>query len=164
MYVIIGVTSNGHKDVLSIEIGENESRKFWMGALNSLKNRGVKDIMIICSDGFTGISDVITAAFSNAEQQCYIVHMVRNTLKCVLYKDKKAFAGDLKSIYTAVDGETAITDLEAVTDKWSDVYPFAMKRGYDNWDVLSPILKFSKTIKTTFYTINAIESVESFLP
>ena len=96
-YVILGLTLEGKKEVLSIQIGENESSKYWLCVLNELKNRGVKDILILCSDGLTGIKEAITAAFPKTEQQRCIVHMVRNTLKYVSDKERKAFATDLKN-------------------------------------------------------------------
>lgn len=104
-YVILGLTLEGKKEVLNIQIGENENSKYWLSVLNELKNRGVKDIMILCSDGLTGIKEAISAAFPETEQQRCIVHMVRNTLKYVSDKDRKAFAADLKSIYHAVNEE-----------------------------------------------------------
>lgn len=100
-YVILGITMDGRKDVISLQVGENESAKYWLGVLNDLKNRGVKDIMIICADGLTGIKEAIAAAFPETEYQRCIVHQIRNTLKYVPYKDKKAFAADLKTIYLA---------------------------------------------------------------
>lgn len=160
-YVVLGINDDGKKEVLSIVIGENESSKFWLGVLNSLKNRGVQDILIICSDGLTGIKDAISAAFPQTEQQRCIVHMVRNTLKYVANKDMKAFAKDLKTIYTAADETAALERLDAVTEKWSEHYPHAMNRWHDNWDAISPIFKFSKDVRTAFYTTNAIESLNS---
>ena len=160
-YVVLGINDSGHKEVLSLVIGENESSKFWLGVLNGLKNRGVQDILVICSDGLTGIKEAISAAFPKAEQQRCIVHMVRNTLKYVATKDMKDFAKDLRTIYTAVDEKAALSRLETVTKKWSDKYPMAMNRWKDNWDVISPIFKFSKDVRTTFYTTNAIESLNS---
>lgn len=127
--------------------------------LNSLKNRGVQDILILCSDGLTGIKDAISTAFPKTEQQRCIVHMVRNTLKYVANKDMKAFAKDLKTIYTAVNEESALARLEAVTEKWSEHYPHAMNRWHDNRDAVSPIFKFSQDVRTAFYTTNAIESL-----
>ena len=100
-YVVLGITKDGMKEVLSLEIRENESSKYWLGVLNALKNRGVKDIMIICADGLTGIKEAIATAFPQTEYQRCVVHQVRNTLKYVSYKDKKEFASDLKSIYLA---------------------------------------------------------------
>lgn len=160
-YVVLGINDDGKKEVLSIVIGENESSKFWLGVLNSLKNRGVQDILILCSDGLTGIKDAISTAFPKTEQQRCIVHMVRNTLKYVANKDMKAFAKDLKTIYTAVNEESALARLEAVTEKWSEHYPHAMNRWHDNWDAVSPIFKFSQDVRTAFYTTNAIESLNS---
>jgi len=160
-YVVLGINDSGHKEVLSVVIGENESSKFWLGVLNNLKNRGVQDILVLCSDGLTGIKDAITAAYPKAEQQRCIVHMVRNTLKYVATKDMKDFAKDLRTIYTAVDEKAALSRLDAVTKKWSEKYPMSMNRWKDNWDVISPIFKFSKDVRTTFYTTNAIESLNS---
>ncbi len=160
-YVVLGINEDGKKEVLTITIGENESSKYWLSVLNSLKNRGIKDILILCSDGLTGIKEAITAAFPSTEQQRCIVHMVRNTLKYVANKDMKAFAKDLKTIYTASDEKTASKHLKTVTEKWEGQYPNAMKRWNDNWDAVSPIFKFSKEVRTAFYTTNAIESLNS---
>ena len=160
-YVVLGINDSGHKEVLSVVIGENESSKFWLGVLNNLKNRGVQDILVICSDGLTGIKEAITTAYPKAEQQRCIVHMVRNTLKYVATKDMKDFAKDLRAIYTAVDEKAALSRMDAVTKKWSEKYPMSMNRWKDNWDVISPIFKFSKDVRTTFYTTNAIESLNS---
>lgn len=160
-YVVLGINDDGKKEVLSIVIGENESSKFWLGVLNSLKNRGVQDILILCSDGLTGIKDAISTAFPKTEQQRCIVHMVRNTLKYVANKDMKSFAKDLKTIYTAANEESALARLEEVTEKWSEHYPHAMNRWHENWDAISPIFKFSKDVRTAFYTTNAIESLNS---
>ena len=160
-YVIMGINADGFKDVLSIQIGENESSKFWLGSLNELKNRGVKDVMVICADGLTGIKQAIEAAFPMAEYQRCIVHMVRNTLKHVYYKDMKPFAADLKTIYLASSEEIAMENLKEVTEKWSGKYPAAMKRWEDNWDVITPIFKFSSDVRKVIYTTNAIESLNS---
>ena len=160
-YVVLGINDSGHKEVLSVVIGENESSKFWLGVLNNLKNRGVQEILVICSDGLTGIKEAITTAYPKAEQQRCIVHMVRNTLKYVATKDMKDFAKDLRTIYTAVDEKAALSRLDAVTKKWTEKYPMSMNRWKDNWDVISPIFKFSKDVRTTFYTTNAIESLNS---
>lgn len=160
-YVVLGINEDGRKEVLTIVIGENESSKYWLSVLNSLKNRGVQDILILCSDGLTGIKDAITTAFPMTEQQRCIVHMVRNTLKYVANKDMKAFAKDLKMIYTSPDESTALNQLETVTSKWEPFYPTAMNRWRDNWDAISPIFKFSKDVRTAFYTTNAIESLNA---
>ena len=160
-YVILGITLDGRKDVISLQIGENESAKYWLGVLNDLKNRGVKDVMIICADGLTGIKEAIQAAFPVTEYQRCIVHQIRNTLKYVPYKDKKAFATDLKTIYLAPNEEQGRDNLARVTEKWSDKYPNAMKSWEQNWDVLTPIFKFSADVRKVIYTTNAIESLNS---
>ena len=149
-YVVLGINEDGMKEVLSIVVGENESSKYWLSVLNSLKNRGVQDILILCSYGLTGIKDAISTAFPKTEQQRCIVHMVRNTLKYVANKDMKAFTKDLKTIYTAASEEDARNQLETVTKKWSGQYPSAMNRWHDNWDAISPIFKFSKDVRTVF--------------
>lgn len=127
-YVVLGIDLEGKKEVLSLVIGENESSKYWLSVLNSLKNRGVQDILILCSDGLTGIREAITAAYPNTEQQRCMVHMVRNTLKYVANKDMKPFAKDLKTIYTAPDEKAALEQVDRVTEKWEGQYPYAMKR------------------------------------
>lgn len=141
-YVILAYTLDGHKDVIGLEIGENESSKYWLGILNGLKNRGVKDILLLCADGLTGMKEAIEAAYPETEYQRCIVHQIRNTLKYVSYKDKKAFANDLKSIYQAPDEKTGYEALQEVKAKWNPKYPNAMKSWELNWDVLSPMFKF----------------------
>ena len=160
-YVVLGINEDGKKEVLTIVIGENESSKYWLSVLNSLKNRGVQDILILCSDGLTGMKDAIATAFPMTEQQRCIVHMVRNTLKYVANKDMKAFAKDLKTIYTSPDEKNALKQLETVTEKWEPLYPHAMNRWKENWDAISPIFKFSKDVRTAFYTTNAIGSLNA---
>ncbi len=160
-YVILGINTEGKKEVLSITVGDNESSKYWLSVLNELKNRGVKDILIICADGLSGIKEAIAAAFPKTEYQRCIVHQVRNTLKYVPDKDRKAFASDLKTIYHASDEEKARLALDRVTEKWSAKYLNAMKRWYDNWDAITPIFKFSPDVRKVIYTTNAIESLNS---
>jgi len=160
-YVILGINTEGKKEVLTIQVGDNESSKYWLSVLNELKNRGVRDILVICADGLTGIKEAIGAAFPKTEYQRCIVHQVRNTLKYVPDKDRKAFATDLKTIYQASDEKKALVALEQVTEKWTPKYPNAMKRWKDNWDVISPIFKFSSVVRKVIYTTNAIESLNS---
>lgn len=160
-YVILGITLDGHKEVLTIEVGENESAKYWLSVLNTLKNRGVRDIMIICADGLTGIKEAITTAFPQTEYQRCIVHQVRNTLKYVADKDRKPFAADLKKIYHAPDETKAAAILDDVEAKWKEKYPNAMKSWRTNWDAITPIFKFSADVRTVIYTTNAIESLNS---
>lgn len=162
-YIILGISDEGKKEVLSITVGENESSKYWLSVLNDLKNRGVQDILILCADGLTGIKESISAAFPQTEYQRCIVHQVRNTLKYVSHKDKKAFANDLKSIYHASNEEAGYEQMLQVTEKWQDKYPNAMKRWEENWDVISPMFKFSNDVRKVIYTTNSIESLNSGL-
>ena len=160
-YVVLGINCTGHKEVLSLHVGENESAKFWLSCLNELKNRGVQDIMVICADGLSGIKEAISVAFPKTEYQRCIVHQIRNTLKYVPEKDRKAFARDLKTIYQAATEEEGRKALDHVTAKWQDKYPRAMKRWYDNWDAICPIFKFSAEVRKVIYTTNAIESLNA---
>ena len=122
-YVTLGINCEGMKEVLTIQIGENESSKYWLSVLNELKNRGVKDILILCADGLTGIKEAIAAAFPNTEYQRCIVHQVRNTLKYVADKDRKDFATDLKKTYNAPSEKEGREMLDEVTEKWEEKYP-----------------------------------------
>ena len=160
-YVILGINVDGKKEVLTIQVGDNESSKYWLSVLNDLKNRGVKDILIICADGLTGMKEAIAAAYPQTEYQRCIVHQVRNTLKYVAEKDRKPFAADLKTIYHAANEEKALEALERVTAKWAEKYPNSMKRWHENWDVIAPIFKFSMEVRKVIYTTNAIESLNA---
>lgn len=158
-YIVLGVNSEGFKEVLGIWIGENESAKYWLGVLNELKQRGLKDILIICSDNLTGIKEAINAAFPNTVQQRCIVHMIRNSVKFVNYKDLKMFTNDLKKIYTSVDEEKGYEQLQEVKNKWSDKYASAFKTWEENWDAICPFFQFSEQIRKIMYTTNTIESL-----
>lgn len=160
-YVILGVNADGIKEVLGIYIGENESSKYWLGILNELKNRGVKDILVLCADGLTGIKESIAAAFPNTEYQRCIVHQIRNTLKFVADKDKKEFSKDLKSIYQAANEEIGYQNMIEVSEKWERHYPNSMKSWQQNWDAIVPMFKFSADVRKVIYTTNAIESLNS---
>ena len=160
-YIILGVSEEGHKEVLSITIGEAESAKFWLSVLNELKNRGLKDIFVLCADGLSGINEAIAAAYPMTEYQRCIVHMVRNTLRYVAEKDRKAFARDLKAIYHAPDEEQGHVRMLEVSRVWEKKYPGSMRRWEDNWDVVSPMFKFSDAVRKVIYTTNAIESLNS---
>ena len=160
-YVAMGINKHGIKEVLEIYIGENESSKFWMTVFNNLKNRGIKDILVLSSDGLIGIKDAIATAFPNTEHQTCIVHLTRNTLKYVSHKDKYKFAQDLKAIYTASDEEIAKKLMYEVTNTWKEKYPTAMDRWEENWGIISPFFKFSQKIRKMIYTTNTIESLNS---
>ncbi|SHH74854.1 Transposase (or an inactivated derivative) [Caloranaerobacter azorensis DSM 13643] len=158
-YVVLGINLEGFKDILGIWIGESESSKFWLGILNELKNRGVKDILIFSVDGLTGLKETIGASFPKSEIQRCIIHQLRNSFKYVPYKDLKEFTTDFKEVYTAVNEETAYSKLQEIEEKWGKKYPFAIKSWYANWEVLSPFFKFTAEIRRIMYTTNIIESL-----
>ena len=140
---------------------DNESSKYWLSVLNELKNRGVEDILLICAAGLSGIKEAIVTAYHNTEYQRCIVNQVINTLKFVHYKDKKEFASDLKSIYHAPTEEKTLQVLDKVTDKWEQLYPNTIKRWKENWYCISPIFKFSMSVREVIYTTNTIETLNS---
>ena len=158
-YIVLGVDTEGTKDILGIWVGENESAKFWLGVLNDLKNRGVKDILIICSDGLSGIKESISAAYPKTVQQRCIVHMIRNSVKFISYKDLKAFCEDLKTIYTAKNEKEGYANLQTIKEKWKAKYPNSLKNWEENWDAICPFFAYSEPIRKIMYTTNTIESL-----
>ncbi len=158
-YVVLGINKEGYKEILGIWIGENESAKFWLGVLNELKQRGVQDILIMCSDNLTGIKQAIETAYPKTIQQRCIVHMIRNSVKFVSYKDKKEFCNDLKTIYTSKNEKEGYEQLEKAKDKWKDKYLGAFKTWEENWDSICPFFQFSGGIRKIMYTTNTIESL-----
>ena len=160
-YVILGVDMEGMKHVLSIVVGENESAKMWLSVLNDLKNRGVQDILILCSDGLTGIKEAISTAYPKTEYQRCIVHQIRNSLKYVKHDNKKELARDLKRVYTSSTAEQGYEVLLELEEKWGKKYPNAIRSWQDNWDSLSTFFQYSQELRTVMYTTNAIESLNS---
>ena len=158
-YVVLGVTVDGKKDILGIWIGENKSSKFWLGVMNDLKNRGVKDVLLFCVDGLTGLKDAIYAAYPKAEVQRCIIHQLRNSFKYVSYKDIQAFSKDFKEVYHAINEEVALEKLYEVKDKWGKSYPFAIRSWENNWEVLSSFYKFPEEVRRIIYTTNVIEGL-----
>ncbi|WP_119344667.1 IS256 family transposase [Facilibium subflavum] len=163
VYVALGIDRTGRKDVLGLWMSENEGAKFWLANLTELKNRGVQDILIACTDNLTGMSDAISAAFPKTEHQLCIVHQIRNSLNYVSYKQRKEVAADLKPIYTAATEESALMALEAFAQKWDKQYPHIAKSWYANWDNLVVFMQYPDQIRKVIYTTNAIESVNSQL-
>ena len=160
-YVVLGVNMDGEKEVLGIWIGANESSKFWLSVLNDLKNRGVHDVLIFCVDGLNGFKEAIGAVYPFAKIQRCIIHQLRASMKYVPYKDKKAFAADLKTIYNSVNEEAALENLLNAKEKWGKKYPNAIKSWEDNWDNLITFFAFPEYIRRIMYTTNAIESLNS---
>ena len=157
VYIAIGVNMDSRKDVLGMWVGENESAKFWASVLNSLRNRGVEDILIACTDNLTGFSQAIEAVFPKTDIQNCIIHQLRNSSKYVSYKDIKALMADLKKVYTAVDEEAALDALDAFAAAWDSKYPKISKSWYENWPNLSTYFKFPQELRKLIYTTNTIE-------
>lgn len=158
VYIAIGVQLDGIRDVLGMWVGENESAKFWLGILNSLKNRGVKDILIACVDGLTGFPNAIEAVYPYTEIQQCIIHQIRHTTRFVSYKDIRALMADLKRVYGAVDEETALHELEVFDGKWGGKYPKIAQSWRSSWPNLATYFKYPQEVRTLIYTTNAIEN------
>jgi transposase-like protein len=158
VYGVLGVDLMGKKDILGLWISQTESSKYWLSVLTDLRNRGVKDIMIVTSDDLPGIEDAIKAVFPNAHYQGCVVHVIRNSLKYVNWKDRKEFAKDQKSIYKAPTEEAAFSGLEALTEKWQDRYPLAVGVWDRNMDRISTMFLFTDEIRKLIYTTNPIEA------
>lgn len=157
VYIAIGIDLDGRKDVLGMWVGENESTKYWETVLNSLKNRGIEDIFIACTDNLTGFSAAIEAVFPKTEIQNCIIHQLRNSSKYVSYKDIKALMADLKAVYAAVDESAALDALDAFAEKWDKKYPKIAQSWRENWPNLSTYFKYPQEVRRLIYTTNAIE-------
>tara|TARA_R110001592_G_scaffold363400_1_gene688204 strand:- start:60634 stop:61842 length:1209 start_codon:yes stop_codon:yes gene_type:complete len=163
IYLALGVTMEGHKDLLGMWLSENEGAKFWLNVLTELQNRGVKDILIACVDGLKGFPEAINAAFPQTRIQLCIVHMVRNSVKYVVWKDYKAVTADLKQIYRSATEEEALLALEAFGERWNEKYPQIAKSWTNHWHNLNTLFTFPEDIRKAIYTINAIESLNSVI-
>ena len=160
-YIMLGITLEGKKEILGIWIGENETSKYWLTLLNELKNRGVEDILIFAIDGLNGFNQAIQAVYPKAEIQRCIVHQIRSSLKFVSWKDRKAVAKDLKTIYSAATEEDAQLALTEFNDIWGQKYPHILQSWLNNWNELSTFFKYPKSIQTLIYTTNPIESLNA---
>lgn len=158
-YIILGVTTDGYKDILSITVGANESAKFWLGMLNDLKNRGVKDVLFFCVDGLAGFKEAIQAVFPEAQIQRCIIHMLRNSFKYVNYNDLKKFSADFKYVYNAPNEAVAKEELERMKEVWGKKYPYAIHNWETNWEDISSFFQFSEEIRRIMYTTNIIEGL-----
>ncbi|GBU22961.1 transposase [Fibrobacteres bacterium R8-0-B4] len=157
VYVAIGLSVTGKKDVLGMWVGENESAKFWATVMNSLKNRGVQDILIACVDGLTGFTNAIEGVYPKTEIQSCVIHQIRNSTKYVSYKDIKALIADLKRVYGAADERAALSELEKFAEIWDKKYPRIAESWRTNWVNLSTYFKYPPEVRTLIYTTNAIE-------
>ena len=157
VYITIGLDLDGRKDVLGMWVGENESAKFWATVLNGLRNRGVENIFIACTDNLTGFDTAIHAVFPETEIQNCMIHQLRNSSKYVSYKDLKALMSDLKAVYAAVDEQAALDALETFAQNWDNKYPKIAKSWRENWANFSTYFKYPQEVRRLIYTTNTIE-------
>jgi transposase-like protein len=159
VYLALAIRLDGQKELLGLWIEQNEGAKFWTGIMSELKNRGVQDILLAAVDGLTGFPEAIAAVFPKTEVQLCIVHMVRNSVRFVPYKDRKAVIAGLKNMYPAPSAELAAEALESFAAVWDKKYPMISKFWRSRWNEVIPFFKFSPEIRKAVYTTNAIESV-----
>jgi transposase-like protein len=157
VYNILGITTEGKKDLIGMYVSENEGANFWLSVLTDLQNRGVKDILIACIDNLKGFSEAIASIYPKAEVQSCIVHQIRNSLKYVASKDQREFMKDLKEVYQAVSKDIAEEKLDALDEKWGKKYPVVLSSWKNNWHKLSTYFKYAEDIRRVIYTTNAIE-------
>lgn len=163
VYIIYGINIEGKKDVLGLYLGENEGAKFWLHVLTELRNRGLKDIFILCADGLKGLPEAIEAVYPQATFQTCIVHMVRHSLNYVPYTEKKAVAADLKKIYGSSTVELAAQALDDFELTWGDKYPAIVRSWRSNWEKIIPFMDYPIEIRKIIYTTNIIESLNNTL-
>lgn len=163
VYLALGVNLDGHKDLLGMWLSENEGAKFWLNVLTELQNRGVKDILIACVDGLKGFPDAIHAVFPEAQIQLCIVHMVRNSLKYVTWKDYRAVTADLKQIYRSATEDEALQALDSFGGRWDGKYPQISRSWRSHWENINTLFNYPEDIRKAIYTTNAIESLNSVI-
>ena len=163
IYLALGINLEGQKELLGLWISENEGAKFWLSVLTELQNRGVKHFLIACVDGLTGFPDAINTVYPDAKIQLCIVHMVRNSLKLVSWKDYKAVTKDLKQIYQSMTEQEASLELERFAEKWDEKYPQISRSWQKNWTNLITLFDYPADIRKVIYTTNAIESLNSVI-
>ena len=163
VYLALGISTGGEKDVLGIWIEQTEGAKFWLKVMNELKNRGVQDVLIAVVDGLKGFPDAIHTVFPQAQVQTCIVHMVRNSLDYCSYKDRKAVAADLKTIYRAETETMAQARLAEFAEKWGAKYPPIVQSWRRNWEQVIPFFAYPAEVRRVIYTTNAIESLHMTL-
>ena len=161
--LVLGIDMSGKQDILSMSIVENESASAWSAILDDLRSRGVKDVLFMCSDNLTGLDKAVQASFPKSVHQICIVHQIRNSLKYVSYKDRKAIIKDIKSIYQASNPEIAKEAFEKFKQTWNAKYPLSVKSWENNWDKLTAFLDYPIEIRKLIYTTNIIESFNASL-
>lgn len=163
VYLALGVNMEGQKELLGMWLSETEGAKFWLNVLTELQNRGVRDILIACVDGLKGFPDAINTVFPETQIQLCIVHMVRNSVKYVPWKDYKAVTADLKKIYQSTTEDAALLALEQFSDRWDAKYPQISKSWTAHWANLNTLFNYPEDIRRAIYTTNAIESLNSVI-
>jgi len=163
IYLALGINIDGHKELLGLWVSENEGAKFWLSVLTDLQNRGVKQLLIACVDGLKGFPEAINATFPKAKIQLCIVHMVRNALRFVSWKDYKEVTADLKQMYQSTSEQEASLALDSFAEKWDEKYPQISKSWRTNWENLITIFAYPADIRKVIYTTNAIESLNSVI-
>ena len=163
MYVALGVNLEGHKELLGLWLADTEGAKFWLSVLTELRNRGVEDILIACVDGLKGFPEAIASEYPQTQVQLCIVHMVRNSLRFVPWKDYKAVTAELKTIYQANTEELALQQLDSLEKNWGNQYPQIIKSWRDNWENVATLFQYPPDIRKAIYTTNAIESLNSVI-
>ena len=159
VFIALGVNLSGEKEALGLWLGKAEGAKFWLSVFSELKARGVEDCFIACVDGLKGLPEAIESVFPHAQVQLCIVHQVRNSLRYVSWKDRKAVAAGLREIYTAPNEESGRAALTRLSEQWSEQYP-AIAPGWErNWERLTPLFGYPPAIRKVVYTTNAIESL-----
>lgn len=161
--IAVGLNNKGYKEMLGMWLCQNESASFWMGVMTNLKSRGLEDILITSTDNLKGFTDAIKTVYPEAKTQICIVHQLRNSLKFVVWKDKKAAADSLRSIYNAPDAASAFTNLELFEKQWGKKYPYIGKSWHANWDNLSTFFEFPLEIRKIVYTTNIIENINRII-
>ncbi len=159
VYLAVGLKTDGKKEVLGMWLGKTEAASFWMGVLTDLKARGVEDILVTVTDNLNGFTQTIKSVFPQTDTQICVVHQIRNAAKYVVWKDRKAFAKDMKTIYTAPTKEAAEAALKDFDEIWKHKYPYAIKSWYNNWEELTTFFGFPVEIRKIIYTTNLIENL-----
>lgn len=159
IYLAVGLNREGRKELMGMWLGHNESAAFWQGVLTDMKARGVEDILVTVTDNLNGFTQSIKNVFPTADTQICVVHQIRNSARYVVWKDKKAFTGDMKHIYNAPNKEMAKAELDRFAEKWNDKYPYAVQSWQRNWEELTVFFDFPLEIRKIIYTTNLIENL-----
>lgn len=159
VYTVLGIDCSGRQDVLGLWIAESEGARFWLSIFNDLKARGVKDILILCGDGLSGLPDAVNAVFPRTDVQLCVVHQIRSATRFVPWKNRKAFCADMRRIYTAPTLQAAEAALDDLDRDWGKLYPMAIASWRNHWTYLSTFFHYPVELRTLIYTTNSIENL-----